>query len=208
MAFQLIFYRLKVLDWFMRVNAEKFKIRNEYILADLELYRAADRDGIEELIKGVAMAGLVNVVHQLGDLTEFAAEIFHELYEEVMVTSTIGHGLMIRVQQLETEFPSFEKAFLSQTNHTPFFSNTDHKRSIRRSMIYSRRLKWADPGDSLFCYFNPGIEWHPNMCMEQNLITRGDLPRCVMYSYEECRGPSRLFLLDKYDHPNILEIFT
>lgn len=35
--------------------------------------------------------------------------------------------------------------------------------------------------------------------MDQNLITRGDLPRFVMDSYEECRGPPRLFLLDKYD---------
>lgn len=43
-----------------------------------------------------------------------------------------------------------------------------------------------------------GVEWHPNLRMEQNLITRGDFPRFVMDSYEECRGPPRLFLLDKY----------
>ncbi|KAK1548765.1 hypothetical protein Q3G72_012870 [Acer saccharum] len=54
----------------------------------------------------------------------FAAEIFHDLHEEVMATSARGHGLMIRVQQLKVEFPSIEKAFLSQTNHTPFFSIT------------------------------------------------------------------------------------
>lgn len=46
-----------------------------------------------------------------------------------------------------------------------------------------------------------GVDWHPNQRMEQNLITRGDLPRFVMDSYEECRGPPRLFLLDKYDLP-------
>ncbi|KAK3227427.1 hypothetical protein Dsin_007289 [Dipteronia sinensis] len=146
----------------------RYQIRNEYSLADPELYRAADRDDPEALLEGVAMAGLVGVLRQLGDLAEFAAEIFHDLHEEVMATSARGHGLMIRVQQLEAEFPSIEKAFLSQTNHTPFFSNT-------------------------------GIEWHPNLRMEQNLITRGDLPRCVMDSYEECRGPPRLFLLDKFD---------
>ncbi|TXG58916.1 hypothetical protein EZV62_016745 [Acer yangbiense] len=146
----------------------RYQIRNEYSLADPELYRAADRDDPEALLEGVAMAGLVGVLRQLGDLAEFAAEIFHDLHEEVMATSARGHGLMIRVQQLEAEFPSIEKAFLSQTNHSPFFSNT-------------------------------GIEWHPNLRMEQNLITRGDLPRCVMDSYEECRGPPRLFLLDKFD---------
>lgn len=43
-----------------------------------------------------------------------------------------------------------------------------------------------------------GLDWHPNMHMNQSLITQGDLPRFVMDSYEECRGPPRLFLLDKY----------
>jgi hypothetical protein len=114
------------------------------------------------------MAGLVGVLRQLGDLAEFAAEIFHELHEEVMSTAARGHGLMVRVQQLEVEFPSIEKAFLSQTNHSEFISN-------------------------------PGVEWHPNLHTEQNLITKGDLPRFVMDSYEECRGPPRLFLLDKFD---------
>ncbi|KAK9168005.1 hypothetical protein Syun_000145 [Stephania yunnanensis] len=83
-----------------------------------------------------------------------------------MVTATRGHGLTIRVQQLEVEFPSVEKAILSQTSHTTFIKNA-------------------------------GSEWHPNLEMNQNLVTRGDLPRFIMDSYEECRGPPRLFLLDK-----------
>uniref|UniRef100_A0A2N9GAF6 Protein SCAR n=1 Tax=Fagus sylvatica TaxID=28930 RepID=A0A2N9GAF6_FAGSY len=98
----------------------------------------------------------------------FAAEIFHDLHEEVMATAARGHGLMVRVQQLEAEVPSIEKEFLSQTSHSLFFSNT-------------------------------GVDWHPNLRTEQNLITQGDLPRFVMDSYEECRGPPRLFLLDKFD---------
>ncbi|KAK6943410.1 hypothetical protein RJ641_024512 [Dillenia turbinata] len=146
----------------------RYQIKNEYGLADPELYRAADRDDPEALLEGVAMAGLVGVLRQLGDLAEFAAEIFHDLHEEVMATAARGHGLMVRVQQLEAEFPLIEKAFLSQTNHSSFF-------------------------------YNAGVEWHPNLQMDQNLITRGDLPRFVMDSYEECRGPPRLFLLDKFD---------
>lgn len=43
-----------------------------------------------------------------------------------------------------------------------------------------------------------GTDWHPNLRIDQNMVTRGDLPRFVMDSYEECRGPPRLFLLDKY----------
>lgn len=48
-------------------------------------------------------------------------------------------------------------------------------------------------------YFIPGVDWHANLRLDQNLITQGDLPRFVMDSYEECRGPPRLFLLDKYE---------
>lgn len=147
---------------------KRYEIRNEYSLADPELYRAADKDDPEALLEGVAMAGLVGVLRQLGDLAEFAAEIFHNLHEEVMATSARGHGLTLRVQQLEAEFPSLEKAFLSQTSH------------------------------SLFLH-NPGVVWHPNLKLDQSLITQGDLPRFVMDSYEECRGPPRLFLLDKFD---------
>ncbi|KAL3536583.1 hypothetical protein ACH5RR_005044 [Cinchona calisaya] len=146
----------------------RYQIRNEYSLADPDLYRAADKDDPEALLEGVAMAGLVGVLRQLGDLAEFAAEIFHDLHEEVMATAARGHNLMVRVQQLEAEFPAIEKAFLSQTSQSSF-------------------------------YYSAGINWHPNMRMDQNLITQGDLPRFIMDSYEECRGPPRLFLLDKFD---------
>ncbi|XP_022978073.1 protein SCAR2 isoform X4 [Cucurbita maxima] len=146
----------------------RYQIRNEYGLADPELYKAADKDDPEALLEGVAMAGLVGVLRQLGDLAEFAAEVFHDLHEEVISTAARGHSLMIRVQQLEAEIPSIEKAFLSQTNHTSFFTGA-------------------------------GLDWHPNLQSEQGLVARGDLPRFVMDSYEECRGPPRLFLLDKFD---------
>jgi len=39
----------------------------------------------------------------------FAAQVFHGLYDEVMITSARGHGLMLRVQQLEAELPLLEK---------------------------------------------------------------------------------------------------
>ncbi|OWM81661.1 hypothetical protein CDL15_Pgr007699 [Punica granatum] len=151
-----------------RMPLTRYRIKNEYGLADPETYRSADKDDPEALLEGVAMAGLVGLLRQLGDLAEFAAEIFHDLHEEVMATAARGHGLTVRIQQLEAEFPPIEKALLLQTNHSLYYSN-------------------------------PGIEWHPNLQMEQNLITRGDLPRFVMDSYEESRGPPRLFLLDKFD---------
>jgi hypothetical protein len=48
----------------------KYLIRNEFSLADPELYRAADKDDPEALLEAVAMAGLVGLLRQLGDLAE------------------------------------------------------------------------------------------------------------------------------------------
>ncbi|KAK1391181.1 hypothetical protein POM88_019359 [Heracleum sosnowskyi] len=148
----------------------RYEIRNEYSLADPEIYGGADKDDDdpEALLEAVAIAGLVGVLRQLGDLAQFAAEIFNDLHEEVMVTATRGHGLMVRVKQLEADFPVIEKAFLSQTSPLAFYSNS-------------------------------GSGWHPSLQTNQNMITGGDLPRFIMDSYEECRGPPRLFLLDKFD---------
>ncbi|XP_045793868.1 protein SCAR2-like isoform X2 [Trifolium pratense] len=146
----------------------RYRIRNAHGLADPELIGAADKDDSEALLEAVAMTGLVGFLRQLGDLAQFAAELFHDLHEEVMATAERGHSLMSRVQQLEAEIPPIEKAFLSRTHHSSFFTNG-------------------------------GIDWCPNLRSEQNLITRGDLPRFIMDSYEECRAPPRLFLLDKFD---------
>ncbi|KAI3974689.1 hypothetical protein MKX01_004418 [Papaver californicum] len=148
----------------------RYEIRNEYALADPQLYNQPPnlKDDPEALLEAVAMSGFVGLLRQLGDLSEFASEIFHDLHEEVMTTSARGHGLMTRLQQLEADVPLVERALLSQTTHSQFL----HK---------------------------GGIDWHTNFRMEQNQITRGDLPRFIMDSYEECRGPPRLFLLDKFD---------
>ncbi|EPS63118.1 hypothetical protein M569_11667, partial [Genlisea aurea] len=146
----------------------RFEIRNEYGLADPVLYQAADKDDPEDLLEGVAMAGLVGLLRQLGDLAEFAAEIFHNLHDEVMSTASRGHGLIIRVQQLEAEVPFIEKAFLSHTDYSSLFNNA-------------------------------GVNWHPKIRLEHNLVSSGNVPRFVMDSCEGCRGPPRLFLLDKFD---------
>ncbi|CAM0872783.1 unnamed protein product [Alopecurus aequalis] len=84
-------------------------VANEYSLGGHELYWRADQRDPEAVLDGVAMAGLVGVLRQLGDLAEFAAEVFHGLYDEVMTASARGHGLVLRVQQLEAELPLLEK---------------------------------------------------------------------------------------------------
>ncbi|RWW21484.1 hypothetical protein BHE74_00003036 [Ensete ventricosum] len=54
----------------------RYQIRNEYGLADPELHRAADKDDPEAILEGVAMAGLVGVLRQLGDLAEYVPLFF------------------------------------------------------------------------------------------------------------------------------------
>jgi hypothetical protein len=49
----------------------RYEVRCEYSLANPELYRSAARDDPEALLEGVAMAGLVGIVRQLGDLAEY-----------------------------------------------------------------------------------------------------------------------------------------
>jgi len=50
----------------------RYEVRCEYSLANPELYRSAAPDDPEALLEGVAMAGLVGIVRQLGDLAEYA----------------------------------------------------------------------------------------------------------------------------------------
>jgi len=53
-----------------KMPLSKYCVRNEYSLADPELCRAADKDDPEALLEAVAMAGLVGLLRQLGDLAE------------------------------------------------------------------------------------------------------------------------------------------
>eukprot|EP00249_Psilotum_nudum_P018982 c27052_g1_i1 orf=239-2878(+) len=146
----------------------RYESRNEYSLANPELYRTAEKDAPERLLEGMAMAGLVGIIRQLGDLAEFAAVVFHDLHEEVMATITRGYELLLRIQQVEADLPVIEKSLLSGTNELQY--------------VYSA-----------------GEEWHASIRNDQNHLTRGDLPRFIRRSYEECRGPPGLFLLDKFD---------
>ena len=51
----------------------RYQIRNEYGLAAQQLYKVADKDDSEDLLEGVAMAGLIGVLRQLGDLAELVS---------------------------------------------------------------------------------------------------------------------------------------
>ncbi|EOY27999.1 SCAR family protein, putative isoform 1 [Theobroma cacao] len=144
------------------------QVRNEYGLGQPELYKEANREDPKAVLDGVAVAGLVGILRQLGDLAEFAAEVFHGLQEQVMSTASRSHKLMIRVQRIEAALPPLEKAVLAQTSHIHFA-------------------------------YTAGSEWHPRIHNEKNHFIYNDLPRFIMDSYEVCRDPPCLHLLDKFD---------
>ncbi|KAM1033210.1 hypothetical protein TB2_036231 [Malus domestica] len=146
----------------------RFQVRNEYSLGQPQLYKEVNREDPKAVLDGVAVSGLVGILRQLGDLAEFAAEVFHGLQEQVMTTASRSHKLIVRVQHIEAALPSLEKAVLAQTSHIHFA-------------------------------YTGGIEWHPRIRNEKNHLIYNDLPRFIMDSYEECRDPPRLDLLDKYD---------
>ncbi|GLJ11807.1 hypothetical protein SUGI_0177540 [Cryptomeria japonica] len=145
----------------------RYEIRNEYSLAKPELYRSAGKDESDVLLEGVAMAGLVGILRQLGDLAQFAAEIFHDVHEEMMATAARSHGLIIRIQQLEAEVPSIEKALMA--------------------------------GNQVRFAHTLGSDWQASIPNHHNHLTYSELPCFIRNAYEECRGPPRLFTLDKFD---------
>jgi hypothetical protein len=49
----------------------RHEVGNEYSLGGRELYRRANQHDPEAVLDGVAMAGLVGVLRQLGDLAEY-----------------------------------------------------------------------------------------------------------------------------------------
>lgn len=53
----------------------RYLVKNEYGLADPEMFRSADKDDPEALLEGVAMAGLVGLLRQLGDLAELVSSL-------------------------------------------------------------------------------------------------------------------------------------
>jgi hypothetical protein len=58
----------------------RYEVRCEHSLADPELYRKAFVEGGDDssraLLEGVAMAGLVGIIRQLGDLAEYVFVFF------------------------------------------------------------------------------------------------------------------------------------
>ncbi|XP_019444966.1 PREDICTED: protein SCAR1-like isoform X2 [Lupinus angustifolius] len=120
----------------------RLQVRNEFSLGHPELYRETNREDPKAVLDGVAVAGLVGILRQLGDLADFAAEVFHGLQEQVMATASRSHRLMVRVQNIEASLTPLEKALLGQTRHIHFAYTTGcewhpHMNAARNHFIYN-----------------------------------------------------------------------
>ncbi|KAE9610423.1 hypothetical protein Lalb_Chr07g0186451 [Lupinus albus] len=98
----------------------RLQVRNEFSLGKPELYTETNREDPKAVLDGVAVAGLVGILRQLGDLADFAAEVFHGLQEQVMTITSRSHRLMVRVQNIEASLSPLEKVVLGQTGHIHF----------------------------------------------------------------------------------------
>ncbi|OVA06240.1 SCAR/WAVE family [Macleaya cordata] len=98
----------------------RFQVRNEYSLGAQELYRGVSDEDPKGVLEGVTVSGLVGILRQLGDLAEFAAEVFHDLQEQVMTTAARSHKMIARVHHIEASIPAIEKAVLAQKSHIHF----------------------------------------------------------------------------------------
>ncbi|KAL8236110.1 hypothetical protein R6Q59_017191 [Mikania micrantha] len=98
----------------------RVEVRNEYGLGMPELYTETDAENPKAVLDGVTVAGLVGILRQLGDLAEFAVEIFHGLQEQVLITSSRSHKLVERLHNIESALPKIEKAILGQRSHLHF----------------------------------------------------------------------------------------
>ncbi|KAE9602961.1 hypothetical protein Lal_00049740 [Lupinus albus] len=117
-------------------------VRNEFSLGHSELYRETNKEDPKAVLDGVAVAGIVGILRQLGDLADFAAEVFHGLQEQVMTSASRSHRLMVRVQNIEASLTPLEKALLGQTSHIHFAYTAGcewhpHMKAARNHFIYN-----------------------------------------------------------------------
>ncbi|KAL1555993.1 phosphoenolpyruvate carboxylase [Salvia divinorum] len=119
----------------------RVEVRNEYGLGTPEMYIEANNDEPKEILQGVAVAGLIGLLRQLGDLADFAAEVFHGLQEEVVVTCSRSRELMAHVLRIEAKMVPVEKAVMAQQSHL--------------HLAYTAGLTWQTPArceQNLFVY--------------------------------------------------------
>ncbi|KAG6492556.1 SCAR-like protein 2 isoform X1 [Zingiber officinale] len=99
----------------------RLQVRNEYRLGDARLYEGpSKKDDPKATLDGTAVAGLVGLLRQLGDLAEFATDVFHGLHEQITAVASRRSKIFTRIQNIEFALPFIEKSVKGQTRHIHF----------------------------------------------------------------------------------------
>ncbi|KAG0487341.1 hypothetical protein HPP92_009436 [Vanilla planifolia] len=159
---------------------KRFELKNEYCLGDTKLYRGDSSKQEEDpriTLEGVAVSGLVGILRQLGDLAEFASVVFRDVHHQVILTAARGDKVLNRIQTIKKLFRISRRLFKSKK-----------VTSILLILQVPFLLK------TCACH-----DWHANIETRRSELVGSDLPEFIMDSYEECRDPPRLQLLDQFD---------
>ncbi|CAN6920096.1 unnamed protein product [Brassica oleracea] len=148
----------------------RFKIRNELSLGGPEL----NRSPAVEYEEPKAILGAVEVAGLVGILRQLGdlAEFSAEVFNGIQEEVTVTAS---RCQKLTSRVKRIESA-LSPLEKA-VLSQTSH-------------IHFA---------YTAGCEWHPRIRNGQRHFVQSDLPLCVMETYEQCRDPPPLHLLDRFD---------
>ncbi|CAH2078627.1 unnamed protein product [Thlaspi arvense] len=148
----------------------RFKIRNELSLGGPEINRSA----AVEYEEPKAILGAVEVAGLVGILRQLGdlAEFSAEVFSGIQEEVTVTAS---RCQKLTSRVKRIESA-LSPLEKA-VLSQTSH-------------IHFA---------YTAGCEWHPRIRNGQRHFVQSDLPLCVMETYEQCRDPPPLHLLDRFD---------
>ncbi|PKA58933.1 SCAR-like protein 2 [Apostasia shenzhenica] len=126
-----------------------------------------------------------------------------------MSTAARGHRMLTRMKQIESTLPFVEDAIHVKRSFIDFAYET----GMASISFFSHLLKFnlallksgIDNDIALEGQISDGslsisgCHWHTDISSMENPVSCWDLPQFMIDSYEECRGPPRLFLLDKYD---------
>ncbi|CAN8325171.1 unnamed protein product [Cochlearia groenlandica] len=148
----------------------RFTIRNELTLGGPEL----NRDAAVEYEEPKAILAAVEVAGLVGILRQLGdlAEFSAEVFNGIQEEVTLTASKCHKL--------------------------TSRVRRIESALSPLEKAVLSQTSHIHFAY-TAGSEWHPRMKNKQRHFVQSDLPLCVMETYEQCRDPPPLHLLDRFD---------
>ncbi|RZC93460.1 hypothetical protein C5167_007274 [Papaver somniferum] len=147
----------------------RVEVRNEYGLGSSELYREA----VEEEEPKAVLQG-VSVAGLVG--------ILRQLGDLAQFSSEVFHDLQ-------------EQVIATAARSQRIINRVQR---IEAALPPVEKAVLAQTNHIHFAY-SAGTDWHTNIQATHSHLINSDLPHFILESYEECRNPPRLQLLDKFD---------